>query len=93
MTEVKGTVSPALRSLKGLSGTFQRDYAYDVYWVVFPLYGANGEALFPDSASEAELLVSISNKQGKVVWPIPESIRNRKPAATTGSEPRYRKDG
>ena len=72
--EVRGTVSPALRQVKVLSGTMQRDYAYDLFWVVFPLVDDRGERLFGDAAT-AELLVEISNKQGKVAWFIPESIR------------------
>jgi hypothetical protein len=79
--EVKGTISPVLRSAKGLSGAFLRDYAYYVYWVVFPLSTDKGEPLLSSSATEAELLVSINNKQGKVAWRIPESIRKRKPTA------------
>jgi hypothetical protein len=75
--EAKGTVSAALRSTKALTSTVERDYAYDVFWVVFPLLDEKGQMILPDSASEADLIVSIYNKQGKVTWPIPESIRKK----------------
>ena len=75
--EAKGMVVPALRSVKALAGTVQRDYAYDVFWVVFPLVDEKGQAILPDSASEAELIVAIYNKQGKVTWQIPDSIRKK----------------
>ena len=65
-TEVKGKVSPALRSVKALSGIFQRDYAYEMFWVVFPLLDDAGKPVLSNSASDAELLVSLYNKQGKV---------------------------
>jgi hypothetical protein len=74
--EVKGTVTPVLRQVKALSGTTQRDYAYDLFWVIFPLVDDRGERLF-GGATTAELLVEISNKQGKVAWPIPDAIRER----------------
>ena len=73
--ETKGTVIPALRSVKALAGTVQRDYAYDVFWVTFPLVDEKRQAILPDSASEAELIVTIYDKQGKVTWQIPESLK------------------
>ena len=81
-TEVKGTVSPSLRSAKALSGTLPRDYAYDVFWVVFPLRDEKVSPVLPNSASEAELVVAIYNKEGKVTWPIPESIRRKTSGAS-----------
>jgi len=63
--------------VKALAGTVQRDYAYDVFWVVFPLVDEKGQAILPESASEAELIVAIYNKQGKVTWQIPDSIHKK----------------
>ena len=73
--EAKGTVVPTLRSVKALAGTVQRDYAYDVFWVTFPLVDEKRQAILPDSASEAELIVTIYDKQGKVTWQIPGSSK------------------
>jgi len=74
--EVKGTVTPSLRALKALSGTAQRDYAYDVFWVVFPSVDENGRTVLPDWTSEVELVVTIYNKRGKVTWKIPRGDRD-----------------
>lgn len=72
-----GINSPKLRELKALSGVEKRDYDYDLFWMVFPLFTAKGEPLFSSSDKEAELVVRINNKEGKITFPIPESIRQR----------------
>jgi hypothetical protein len=74
---VAGINSPKLRDIKVLSGVDKRDYDYDVYWMVFPLLTPKGEPLFLSSDKEAELIVRINNKEGKIAFPIPESIRKR----------------
>jgi hypothetical protein len=74
---VKGTIVPGLRDVRALAGTFRRDYAYDLFWVVFPLKSETGQALFPESVTEAELVVRIYTREGHVRWPIPQSVRNR----------------
>ena len=58
----------------------------DVFWVVFSLVSASGEALFLSSAREAELVVRIRDKEGRVHWPIPESIRKRSRAIAARSK-------
>ena len=74
---VKGTSQSGLRNVRALSGVFRRDYNYEVFWVVFSLDGETGKPLFPESVPEAEVVVRIYNKEGRVKWPIPESIRRR----------------
>lgn len=74
---VRGTVAPKLRDVKALAGAAQRDYAYDIFWVVFPLRLADGQPLFGPEDQEAELAVRIYNKGGRVRWKIPDSIRQR----------------
>ena len=74
---VRGVNQPDLRAVKALSGTERRDYSYDVFWLVFPLVTSNGELLFGDQDEEAELVVRIGGKEGRVSWPIPSSIRDR----------------
>ena len=64
-------------SLKALGGTADRDYSYDVFWVVFPLVDNDGEPLLSDTTKEAELIVRIYGKEGRVDWKIPASIRDR----------------
>ena len=78
---VRGKDRPTLRNVGALAGTAQRDYAYDVFWVVFPLSGPDGQPLFLESDREAELTVRIHEKVGRVRWPIPESIRRKARAA------------
>ena len=72
---VKGTSVPKLRDLRALAGVFRRDYAYEVFWVVFPLTSEGGAPLFPRDVAEAELVVRIYNKEGRVKWTVPPSIR------------------
>jgi hypothetical protein len=74
---VAGIKSPQLRNMKVLSGVFQRDYDYDVFWVVFPVVDEKGNALFAADVSRLELLVGIYKKEGRVIWNIPESIRQK----------------
>jgi len=73
---VKGTLMPALRDLPALRGVTKRDYAYDVFWVAFPLM-QHGQPLFTPGDTQAELVVRIEDKEGRVSWPIPSSIRDR----------------
>jgi hypothetical protein len=54
----------------------QRDYAYEIFWLTFPLID-KGAKVLPDAVKEAELVVTIYGKTGKVSWPVPQSIRNR----------------
>ncbi len=74
---VRGVYQPELRTVKALSGTNRRDYAYDVFWLVFPLVTSEGVPLFGEEDREAELVVRIKGKEGRVSWPIPRSIRAR----------------
>lgn len=74
---VPGANHPELRNVKALSGTYRRDYAYDLFWLVFPLVTSEGEPLFADGDQEAELVVRVGGKEGRVSWKIPRSIRDR----------------
>jgi hypothetical protein len=74
---VTGVSSPRLRNVKALAGIAQRDYDYDVFWMVFRLFDEKGDSIFPESAVQAELVVRIGEKEGRVSWAIPASIRAR----------------
>lgn len=74
---VTGRNMPALREVRALAGTERRDYAYDIFWIVFPLRTAEGEPLFSPNDQEAELVVRIYDKVGRVRWPIPDSVRRK----------------
>ena len=74
---VPGVNTPKLRDLKALGGVVQRDYDYDVFWLVFPLVNDRGEPLFSEATKEAELIVRIYSKEGRVSWRVPDSIRDR----------------
>lgn len=71
---VKGESVPRLRTVRALSGVFRRDYDYDQFWVVFPAQVGKASFLAP-GVKEAELVVRIFNKEGRVTWRIPESVR------------------
>jgi len=72
---IAGTKSPQLRNVKALNGVFRRKYDYDVFFVVFPLTDGKGVSLISPNASEIEVAVGIYNKEGRVSWRTPESIR------------------
>ena len=74
---VKGAATPSLRTVKALSGVLRRNYDYDRFWVVFPMNDADGKPLFRDSDTMAELVVRIYDRQGRVKWPIPQSLRTQ----------------
>ena len=83
---ITGIKSPQLRNLKALNGVNRRNYNYDVFWVAFPLFNENNKPIFDDNVSHIELLVGIYNKEGRVVWRMPESIRKKIKALTTKEE-------
>jgi hypothetical protein len=74
---VRGASRPKLRDLPALAGGVPRDYSYEVFWVVFPAQGEDGQPLFSPADREAELSVRIGGKVGKVRWPVPEYIRGK----------------
>jgi hypothetical protein len=67
----RGENIPDLEKVKGLRGVYRRDYNYELFWVAFPLKNAAGAALFPSGVTRADLTVRISNKEGRVSFPIP----------------------
>lgn len=72
---VAGINNADLRKEPVFAGVFPRDYNYDVYWVVFPQCTKEGKPLFIDTDKEAELIVRIERKEGKIKFSIPESTR------------------
>lgn len=81
---VRGTSVPRLRRVEALAGVDPRDYDYSVFWVVFPLVRTDGSPLFTGEHAEAELIVRIYEKEGRVHWPIPQSIRERADSIARG---------
>ncbi|HEX8632971.1 MAG TPA: hypothetical protein VF703_02330 [Pyrinomonadaceae bacterium] len=74
---IGGASQPALRQLKALHGVARRDYAYDVFWVAFPVADGQGRPLLTPSVQALELVVGIYNKAGRVSWPVSETLRQR----------------
>jgi len=72
---IPGINTPALRHVKALAGVARRDYAYDVFWVVFPLKDQQGNPIWDTPPDTIELLVGIYNKEGRVSWPVSEQLR------------------
>jgi hypothetical protein len=73
---VAGVNSPKLRDVPALLGVRRRNYDYDRFWVVFPLKDASGEPLM-SLDGDIELVVRIYDKEGRVRWHVPDSIRQR----------------
>jgi hypothetical protein len=82
---VGGVNTPKLRALKALAGVAGRDYNYDVFWMVFRLLTENGQPILSSSVKEAELVVRIYDREARVTWLIPDSIRNR--SSSSASKP------
>ncbi len=80
----RGTDSPKLRNVPALNGVGRRDYAYDRFWMVFPLTNAAGQPLFSAGDTEAELEVRIRSREGRVRWPVPDFIRRKISARNSG---------
>jgi len=74
---IRGVSTPALRRVPALAGMLPRNYDYDRFWMVFPLHTPDGQPLFVDTTSEAELVVRIHDKEGRVSWRVPDSILTR----------------
>lgn len=74
---VAGVSTPSLRHVKALAGVARRDYAYDIFWVVFPLTNDKGEPNLSPTVTALDLVVGIYNKEGRVSWQLPESLRQR----------------
>jgi hypothetical protein len=74
---VAGINNSALRNEVAFAGVYSRDYNYDLYWVVFLLCTKEGKPLFTDADKEAELILRIEQKEGKIRFPIPDSMREK----------------
>jgi hypothetical protein len=72
---VRGTLSGQLREVKALAGVLRRNYDYDRFWVTFPLTRQDGTPLFGSADRVAELVVRIVDKEGRVEWAVPGSVR------------------
>lgn len=72
---IPGINTPALRHVKALAGVARRDYAYDAFWVVFPLKDEQGKPIWDTPPDAIELVVGIYNKEGRVTWPVSEQLR------------------
>jgi hypothetical protein len=66
-----------LRHVKALTGVARRDYAYDIFWIVFPMNDQKGKAIWEKVPNRIELVVGIYNKEGRVSWPVNESLLQR----------------
>ena len=74
---VPGVSVPSLRRARALAGQLPRNYDYDRFWIVFPLHTSDGEPLFDATTTEAELVVRIYEKEGRITWRVPPSILTR----------------
>lgn len=82
---VRGRSEPRLRHVRALQGVLERDYAFDIFWIVCPLVTEAGDPLLPDEVHQAEMIVRIHEKEERVAWTIPSSIRDRMREAASGS--------
>jgi hypothetical protein len=76
-TSISGTSTPSLRNVKALSGVARRDYAYDIFWVVFPVTNPEEKRIWEHAPDSIDLVVGIYNKEGRVTWPVSDSLRRR----------------
>ena len=87
MRVVPGVSVPALRRARAMAGKLPRNYDFDRFWVVFPLHSSKGEPLFDAATPEAELVVRVYEKEGRVAWPVPASILTRTAETLSSTEP------
>ena len=74
---VAGTSMPKLREVKALTRVGPRDYAYDVFWIVFPMRDKQGKLIWETPPDKIELVVAINDKRGRVSWHVDDSLRQR----------------
>ncbi len=74
---VRGISNPKLRDYPALAVVAPRDYSYELFWLVFPKTGEDGQPLFASTDREAELAVRIHGKVGKLKFPIPDERSGR----------------
>ena len=72
---VRGINSPQLRNLPALAPLAPRDYAYEIFWVVFPTKAEDGQQLFSTADRETELRVQIAGKVGKIRFQVPGDLK------------------
>ncbi|MCX6603966.1 MAG: hypothetical protein NTV52_10260 [Acidobacteria bacterium] len=72
---VRGTSTPKLQNLAALAPLAPRDFAYEIFWLVFPNKAEDGQPLFSPADRETELSVQIQGKVGKIKFPIPDYLR------------------
>jgi len=73
--QVVGQVVPEEGAWRKLVGAFPRDYSYDIFLLKFPAQVEGGRLLFEPADTEAELVVRIYNKSGRVRWQTPADTR------------------
>jgi hypothetical protein len=76
---IRGNLVPGLHKVPALAGVFRRDYAYEPFWAVFALNDERGAALLASDVKELEVVVRIYDKEGRVSWPVPDSLRVKSP--------------
>lgn len=74
---VGGRLEPRLRDVPALAGVLRRNYDYDRFWMVFPLRTSDGQPLFRSNDLEAELVVRIYDREGRIAWRVPDVVRAR----------------
>jgi len=72
---VRGSNAPQLRDLPALAPLPPRDYAYEIFWLVFPSKTEDGQPIFSAADRETEMSVQIQGKVGKIKFPIPDYLR------------------
>jgi hypothetical protein len=73
--QVVGQVVPDEGTWRRLASAFPRDYSYDIFLLKFPAQVEGGHPLFESADTEAELVVRIYNKSGRVRWQTPADTR------------------
>ena len=74
---IAGTPMPELRRVKAFATVAPRDYAYDVFWIVFPMRDPQGKLIWETPPDAIELVVDIRDKRGRVSWRVDDSLRQR----------------
>ncbi len=70
---IRGVFRPEHRENPLLAGVIRRNYDYDRFWVDFPMT-TGGRPAIPVTADSIDLIARIYEKEGRVSWPLKESM-------------------
>ena len=82
---ILGINRPELRQLRALTTVAERNYNYDVFWVVFPMKDPQGKLVWETPPDTIEIIINIGGKHGRMSWRVNDTLRQRLISSTPES--------